>query len=477
MTIDSLRRRLTSALTDGRIDRAEARGLVDEVRGGGLDAAERAELRGVLSAHGSSFEASARADFAAALGGEGPPQRSTYAATRTPWTTTYWPMAGNGDETGSASSNLWAKNGPLDKLDQLSKARGRPGGARAFELRPALNWLVGRPQGHYIPKSMLSEADAERSTGVDFNGNGTIDPDVKWDFIDSRDHFGKDGKTDGSMSVGWWGSCDKVSRAGILFEEPKHDVTVDGVTFTPQDIKGLLTVIADSQGGGSDFVGDRYDAQPDVIALEDGTQLRGTILSAFDQGPGARRQDDWRITRERLPDALTVRLMDGTEKTFARAELDFVAREDRRDDPVVMHETIASWLSSGRAAVMDKDSGDHVWNYNFYKAEDAVYADGARPAWASDAMLSEGHRGPFGGGALTWVERTVTLGGGGGTVSYKYWLEEQNGKLVNGGWAPDSASPDFLWRPQTEATFEGHNERNPHVDPKLVKELYEASLR
>ena len=75
------------------------------------------------------------------------------------------------------------------------------------------------------------------------------------------------------MGVGWWGSCDKVVLAGILFEDPKRDVTVDGVTFTKQDIRGLLTVVADSQAKGTDFVGHRYDERADIVVTNDGTQL------------------------------------------------------------------------------------------------------------------------------------------------------------------------------------------------------------
>jgi len=393
-----------------------------------------------------------------------------------PWTTTYWPMAGNGGNSdGSASSNLWAKEGPLAKFDSLLKARGQTEGARNFELKPSLNWLVNKEAGHYIPNSSLSESDAERTTGVDFNNNGKIDADVKWDFIDSHGQFGKDGKTDGSMSVSWWGSCDKVARAGILFEEPKKDVVVNGVTFTTQDIKGLLTVLADSQGGGSDFVGNRYDANPDIVALKNGQQLKGTILTELNFG--TKRQQDLQINSAALPDEVKLRLLDGTEKTFKKSELNYVAREDKRDDPVLMHETISAWLKSGRPAVMDKDSGEHVWNYNFYKADDTLYKDGLKPSWATDDMLKNGHSGPAGDGKIVWVEREVSLGGGGGSENYRYWLEEKNGKFVNGGWDPTSPNPDFLWRPQTDAAFTGKNDRNPFVDPRLVKEIYEASIR
>jgi hypothetical protein len=235
-------------------------------------------------------------------------------------------------------------------------------------------------------------------------------------------------------------------------------------------------VIADSQGGGSDFVGNRYDARPDVVYLRSGGSVQGTITSDVDwQSTGFRRSGDI-IQPGQIPDEVKVKLMDGTEKTYTRSEISGLAREDKKDDPALFHDTITNWLKSGRPAVMDKDSGDHVWNYNFFKADDTLYKNGLKPSWASDEMMKKGFNGPAGDGKITYVERSVQLGGGGGTENYKYWMEEKNGKVVNSGWAESSPNPDFLWRPQTEAAFTGRNDRNPFVDPKLVKELYEKSI-
>lgn len=493
MSIDSIRSALTSATANRTINRDEVRKIFTAARdGGSIDAAEKAELQTILNTHGSKFTVAAKAEFSRLFGTQplppppvpvtppvipGQPETVTIEANRQPWTTTYWPMAGNGNSDGNASSNLWAKGGAMEKFDSLLKAQGKGTGAREFELKPNLNWLVGKEAGHYIPSSSLSETDAETTTGVDFNNNGKIDKDVKWDFIDSRGQFGKDGKTESTMSVGWWGSCDKVARAGILFAEPKKDVELNGVKFTAQDIKGLLTVLADSQGGGSDFIGNRYDAQPDTLTLRNGQQLRGLIQGEVDfTGAGSRHSGDT-LFAGKIPDEVKVKLLDGTEKTFKASELQSIAREDKRDDASLFHTTIQEWLKSGRPAVMDKDSGDHVWNYNFYKAEDISYKDGLKPSWADRADLAKGFNGPAGDGKITYVERKVELGGGGGTENYRYWMEEKAGKVVNSGWAEGSSSPDFLWRPQTEAAFTGRNDRNPFVDPKLVKQLYELSIQ
>jgi hypothetical protein len=74
------------------------------------------------------------------------------------------------------------------------------------------------------------------------------------------------------------------------------------------------------------------------------------------------------------------------------------------------------------------------------------------------------------------VEREVELGGTGTKERYQYWVEEKNGKIVNSGWGANSTNPDFLWGPARPATFTGANDRNPFVDPALVKELYLKSI-
>jgi len=48
----------------------------------------------------------------------------------------------------------------------------------------------------------------------------------------------------GSMQFGvgsWFGHCNAWSAAAIMEPEPRHDVTVDGITFTAGEVKALLT--------------------------------------------------------------------------------------------------------------------------------------------------------------------------------------------------------------------------------------------
>ena len=450
-------------------------------------------------------------------------------AKRAPWTTTYWPMAGSGSVEGNPRTNLWATDGALDKLDKLKVGRGDEAGAKAleFERKPALNWLVGdKDKGHYIPKAGLNEKNAEMTTGVDFDGDGKLSKGVKVDFLNARDDFAavvnrgafipklgdeiltrklvdgdggekniqylkadgtqltadeakevilsnpnSDGKVDGSMSVGWWGSCDKVALAGILFEDPKHDVTLDGVTFTPQDIRGLLTVVADSQAGGTDFVGSRYDERSDIVVLNDGKQLSGKISNMT--GDDFRTKDMWRwngdyMVAEGSGKDIELTLDDGTKKTVSADEIKYIAREDKADmDPGLYHTTMKKWLSDGRGAAMDRDSGSHVWNYNFES-----FKVSERKVENFNREEARGHNGPAGDGEIRHYNSSVTFAGS--PKSFNYWLEYKEGDVVNAGWKGEN--PDFLWRPKGEAQWTGVHSRNPFANPEIIKEIYEASI-
>jgi len=459
------------------------------------------------------------------------------AADHKVWTTTYWPMAGSGapDQAGSPESNLWAKKGPLDKLDDLLKARGQTDKAKAleFERQPALNWLVGdRKQGQYIPNGSLSEQNAEMTTGVDFDGDGKLTEGVKVDFLDARGNFAPgssrdafkpklkdgdrsidlarktlkdasgnitgfefskpdgtkltpdqakdvfytsgrgDGKVDGSYSAGWWGSCDKVALAGILFKEPKKDsVTVDGVTFTKQDMLGMLTVVADSQARGTDFVGNRYDNEPDSVQLKNGTTIEGKIETDVEFRTADTQRYGDNMTLSKVDKPITIRQPDGTTKTYQPSEIASISREDTRDiSPEVFHNTVIKWLGEDKKpAAMDKDSGEHVWNYNFWKAN----LNAATELKGADRPKEPGQNGPIkDGNKVVSYDMDAYMGPSDYGTPYKYWLEyDASGKVVNSGW--QGSNPDFLWRPSEFNNWEGTNSRNPYVSPKLVKEIYD----
>ena len=468
------------------------------------------------------------------LGSDPTKAETELKADHKPWTTTYWPMAGHGDVDGDPSRNLWAKGGALDKLDELKRKRGDTEGAKAleYERKPALNWLVGeKDKGHYIPYSTIKESDAEVTTGVDFDGDGVITKGVKADFLDargdfapvsSRDEFvpklgdevltkkiettedgkkvvkyfhqdGKeltpeelknvvltnprsDGKATGTMDVGWWGSCDKVALAGILFEEPKHSVTIEGVTFTPQDIKGLLTVLADSQATGTDFVGNRYDEKPDILVTKDGKQYMGKLLN---DDVEFRTKEMWRwdgdyMVLDKVDKEIRFKTIDGQTITVKPEEVKHLAREDRRDiSPMEFHTTIIKWLGvDKKPAAMDRDSSAHVWNYNYHKAE----ITNMKELTGNERPTKPGYNGPAGDGKIVRYDMDLYFGNTDyNTKHFSYWIEyNKAGEPVNGGWFSDN--PDFLWRPSGFKNWTGVNRRNPYVTPELVKEIYEKSI-
>ena len=459
------------------------------------------------------------------------PKKFSMVADHKVWTTTYWPMAGSGNIDGNPSSHLWAKDGALDKLDSLKRARGDDAGAKAleFERKPALNWLIGESdKGHYIPESRLVEHDAERTTGVDFDGDGRITDNVKADFLDAQGEFaairsrnslvpklgdetltrkmetvdGKnvvnyykadgakvegpdrhkvvltnpnsDGKASNDMSVGWWGSCDKVALAGCLFEDPKKDVELNGVKFTKQDIRGLLTVLADSQARGNGFVGSRYDEKPDLLVTNDGKQLSGKIQDTVDFATEDhwRWSGDYQVLNGHDKDIKFKNFETGKVETIKAADIKYLAREDKKDMAAAdFHHTLEDWLhKDNRPAAMDRDSGSHVWNYNFWKAE---RAEATAPSNAADL---KGFNGPVKNAEnLKFFETDVYFGESNYPRTYRYWIETDSaGKEVNSGWQGEN--PDFLWRPEGFNNWSGPNSRNPHVTPELVKEIYMKSI-
>ncbi len=392
-----------------------------------------------------------------------------FAARRNVWTTTYWPMAGSGD--GDPRSNLWAKGGALDKVDQLLKARGEDTGALEHEKRPSLGWLADAPTGYWVPASRVLETDFERTSGVDIDGDGKLSADVKHDFLDTTGSFRTDGKHDGVLNVGWWGSCDKVALAGMLFGDPAKSVTIDGVTFTPQDIRGLLTVIADSQAQGIDFVGHRTNGSPDEVRTTDGRRLRGTIEgmddAAFRSGRGEFETVRNLLVRRAADADVTIVDLAGKEHVVPASEVALMVRETE-DEPsaATFDATVRNWIGEERPFAMDTSSGTQVWNYSY----DTVKFDSSVEP-PSSAELN-GHAGPAGDGDIEFITAKIS---GANTQTYRYWIEQKDGAVVNSGWL--SKKPDFLWRPKNaEPAWTGANPRNPYVSPGLVKEIYEKSL-
>ncbi len=482
----------TARTNGGTIDAGEANLLIaaaDGYRSETHRRRGRTELRRLLRDEPDIFEPAARARLTDALATSpsGAASRSNgnkswkLRADHRVWSTTYWPYADfSGNGRGRKRENLWADGGSLEKFDTVLRKRRKTTGAKDHEKTPALNWLRedGSATGYYIPKSTIREADAERTTGVDFTGNGSLRANVKRDFLDDFDSFGSNGKTTGKMDVGWWGSCDAVALAGQLFKEPKRTVTVSGVKFTPQDIKGLLTVIATSQSAADEYVGDRFDGVPDRVTLKSGSTIEGTILNMkiedLRDGNFSRRGN--MVTRKDVPKDVRIKTGDGKVRTISAARIARVSKEDIQDPaPALFHKTVKAWLRDKRPFAMDHDRGPHVWN-DCYDGAD-IKKTRKVPTDVVPKKLN-GTNGFYGGGDLCFYECRLRKGAD-VDKKYRYWVEKKDGRDVNSGWIDGRGfdeNPDFLWRPTGDATFTGANPRNPFVLPKLVKEIYEKSI-
>ncbi len=106
---------------------------------------------------------------------------------------------------GDSTNNLYAVNGPLDKLDRLMGTQ-----AREFEFNK-------------FRKAV----------------------------------------TDGKQ-YSWWGHCDKASTVACLLDLPKHGVVMtnaagEKIQFTPNDIQGLLVKVVPYLSTNVDFKGNRFN--------------------------------------------------------------------------------------------------------------------------------------------------------------------------------------------------------------------------
>ena len=344
-------------------------------------------------------------------------------------------------------------------------------------MQPALNWLVGKAPGYYVPTSTVLESDFERTSGVALTGDGTLRPNRSFDFVDERGIFGRDGKTTGRLQVGWWGSCDKVATAGMLFQAPKKTVTLDEISFSAHEIQGLLAIIAESQARGSEYVGYRFKGIPNKVHLTNGQTIEGELQNykisdlRNDQRKFSRTGNI--LERQGCDRDIDIKLPSGEIRTIGANKISRIEMESKEEPSAIeFHETILKWLGEKRPFAMDISPGTSVWNYCYDQADIQVSPRNETLAKNAIAQNQTGDNGPIGTGKQWEV---VTRLEGANPKVYTYWFEVKNNEVVNSGWI--SESPAFLWRPKaSEAKFKGHNKRNPFVLPELVKEIYSKSV-
>lgn len=346
--------------------------------------------------------------------------------------------------------------------------------------------------GHYFLSGTLDEKNAEMTAAYDFDGDGVLTPGVKWDFLKSGvgdASFGQDGKTDATLSVSWWGHCNDVATAGINFREPTKAVTVEletpytllnvetkhgkfqaesvkvgathtdialisgqtvrianadvtstteekitTLTFTPDQLKELVSeLVHRGSQYGHDWVGHRFDGRPAQIDLKDGTTVLGALTSSLEDR--ATVKGEATVTATKFTGDVTAQVFDYATgkietKTFAAADIKRITAENKRDvAPVDFHTTMLKWLGSdGKAGVMDKDAGSHVWNYSFDRYEYQHTVREGDPSTIDYSMK-------------------VYFVGNSYPTTYDYALKfDDQGVPVSGEWKASSPNPDFFWR-------------------------------
>jgi hypothetical protein len=158
---------------------------------------------------------------------------------------------------------------------------------------------------------------------------------------------------------------------------------------------------------------------------------------------------------------------------FPVEEVVSLEREDSAEPSASdFHQTVKRWLRENRPFGMDQSPDEEVWNVNVDEAV-VTKTRGLSP-WGR-MTVGVGFNGRRGNGELCFYE--TTLWANGKVVrTYRYWIEKRDGEHLNSGWINEN--PGLLWRPSiTSAEPEGTNERNPFVDPAMVREVYEASIR
>ena len=122
----------------------------------------------------------------------------------------------------------------------------------------------------------------------------------------------------------WWGHCNGVAIAGILFEEPEAPIAFRGQTFDPEDLKGLLSEFALGEAGihGFQWTKDRYRAR----SLPDYTREFHATLRALQPGRTSFMADV----------ELKSRGQPGEVWNYALIGYRLVLRESSGDDPRVL---------------------------------------------------------------------------------------------------------------------------------------------
>jgi hypothetical protein len=336
------------------------------------------------------------------------------------WADTYWPSYD------LSHNNRWqgeSKQSPLELYDKaFNNAAGcatQPSetcgaGAKAkwdtyFTCAgPAATWQLKNFQGI-----------SQMFDGINNDNKGGIDD------CSSSDDEGPQG---------WWGTCHAWSPAALLEPEPQKPVTINGVTFTPGDIKALTQ--------------NAYD-RTDAVMI--GGRCNGKTI---DTSATASENDPCRDTNA------------GT-----------------------FHIVITNLLGINDAALVeDRTANYEVWNqpmvgYSISKQDEVTIAvanqcvGGTGATWSYNRNAKKLVEVRLRTDYLTESSASAYPVGMANNIShddYHYILELSDaGKVIGGRWCSEDVEnhPDFLWAPSAS-----RGASNPYVSLSKVRELISKSL-
>lgn len=149
----------------------------------------------------------------------------------------------------------------------------------------------------------------------------------------------------GNASSAWFGHCDKAAIVAATMHKPQYPVTVNGVTFSPEQILGLMEEVADTMATVVETKGRRYnnaadnpfDVTPDLLisTLQEWTAggLDFPLLMDKDQRSQVWNQayDRGRVLESDVPfRGMSANLPRGPGVKFYQIELDATGVEDAR---------------------------------------------------------------------------------------------------------------------------------------------------
>jgi hypothetical protein len=338
------------------------------------------------------------------------------------WADTYWPTSDGSHNTRWQGED---ERSPIEKYDAaFNGANGcaeQPdsvcgtGSKAAWDTYnqcagPAAKWQSNTFQG-----------GGKQHDGIDNNNDGKID-----------ECSGSDGN-DGVAT--WWGTCHAWSPAALMTPEPQHDVTINGVTFNPGDIKALIQNSFDATS--AVMLGGRCNAKE---IEHDPTTSANDECS--DVNPGS--------LHVILTNFLGIAQLPLVEDRTANYEV--------WNQPVLGYEvTKQAKISKTAANRCVGGTGGSTWTYN--PAAVTLYEVRTRVDYLTESYASND---PVG-----FEDNTSS-------DTYHYILElNADGKVIGGRYCTDSDNThiDFLWSPT------GNNRpNNPYVDGAKVKELIAKSV-